>query len=73
VTAVDRYGNELAPGLPYARGEILRGTADDVAKLRAAWRVLAHKQVFDFTGLERSLDLGDAPPRLLHDELAAAA
>jgi L-seryl-tRNA(Ser) seleniumtransferase len=58
--------------LPYARGEILRGTADDVAKLRAAWRVLARKQVFDFTGLERSLDLGDTPPRLLHDELAAA-
>ena len=68
----DRFGNEYAPGLPYARGAILRGTADDVAKLRAAWALLRNGRVFDFTGLRRSLDLGDAPPELLDDELAAA-
>ena len=69
----DRFGNEHAEGLPYARGEILRGTEDDVAKLRAAWRILAgNGRVFDLTGLERTLDLGDAPREILHDELAAA-
>jgi L-seryl-tRNA(Ser) seleniumtransferase len=68
----DRFGNEHAPGLPYARGELLRGTEDDVAKLRAAWEVLRNGRVFNFTGLERSLDLGDAPAELLDDELAAA-
>jgi L-seryl-tRNA(Ser) seleniumtransferase len=72
VTAVDRFANEHAPGLPYARGELLRGTEDDHAKLRAAWRLLADGEVFDFTGLERSLDLGDAPPDHLDDELAPA-
>ncbi len=32
----DRFGNPLAPGLPYARGRI-RSTADDFRKLQAAW------------------------------------
>jgi L-seryl-tRNA(Ser) seleniumtransferase len=73
VTATDRFGNPYAPGLPYARGAILRGTEDDVAKLRTAWRILAgNGHVFDLTGLERTLDLGDAPREILHDELAAA-
>ena len=34
----DRFGNALADALPYARGAILGGTADDHAKLRRAWR-----------------------------------
>ena len=73
VTAVDSLGNELAPGLPYARGRLLAGTEDDHAKLRAAWRVIEGREaIFDFTGLERSLDLGDTPPALLDDELAPA-
>jgi L-seryl-tRNA(Ser) seleniumtransferase len=76
VTAVDSFGNEHAPGLPYARGDVVRGTEDDHAKLRSAWRILERRladgQVFDFTGLERSLDVGDAPPALLDDELAPA-
>jgi L-seryl-tRNA(Ser) seleniumtransferase len=73
LTAADRFGNPYAPGLPYARGAILRGTEDDVAKLRAAWRILSGDgRVFDLTGLERTLDLGDAPREILHDELAAA-
>jgi hypothetical protein len=35
-TPADRFGNPLADGLPYARGEILRTTADDHAKLERA-------------------------------------
>ena len=33
----DRFGNDLAPGLPYARGDILASTADDLTKLKTAW------------------------------------
>jgi L-seryl-tRNA(Ser) seleniumtransferase len=62
--------------LPYARGELLPDTAADVAKLRAAWRIVERRQregtLFDFTGLERSLDLGDTDPAILDDELAPA-
>ena len=62
--------------LPYARGEILRETSDDVAKLRVAWRIVERRHrdgtLFDFSGLERSLDVGDAPPASLHDDLAPA-
>jgi L-seryl-tRNA(Ser) seleniumtransferase len=62
--------------LPYARGKILRDTDDDVAKLRVAWRVVERRHregtLFDFSGLERSLDVGDAPPSSLHDDLAPA-
>lgn len=47
--------------LPYERGEILGSTEDDFAKLRAAWRIIEARggDVFNFTGLERSL--GDGP------------
>jgi L-seryl-tRNA(Ser) seleniumtransferase len=62
--------------LPYARGKILRDTDDDVAKLRAAWRIVERRHregtLFDFSGLVRSLDVGDAPPGSLHDDLAPA-
>jgi L-seryl-tRNA(Ser) seleniumtransferase len=58
--------------MPYAAGELLRDTGDHVVKLRAAWRVLADRRVFDFTGLERSLDLDDIPREHLDDELAPA-
>jgi L-seryl-tRNA(Ser) seleniumtransferase len=61
---------------PYERGEILRDTGDDVAKLRAAWRFVEQRYhegtLFDFSGLERSLDVGDVPPASLHDDLAPA-
>lgn len=33
-----RFGNEFAPGLPYARGHILRHTEDDFRKCQEAWR-----------------------------------
>src|SRR2546423_7761176 len=34
----DRFGNEHAPGVPYARGKVLTGTEDDFRKVRQAWR-----------------------------------
>jgi L-seryl-tRNA(Ser) seleniumtransferase len=62
--------------LPYERGELLPDTAADVAKLRAAWRIVERRQregsLYDFTGLERSLDVGDVEPAILDDELAPA-
>jgi L-seryl-tRNA(Ser) seleniumtransferase len=62
--------------LPYVRGAILRGTDDDVAKLRAAWRIVERRHreetLFDFSGLERSLDVGDVPAAALHDDIAPA-
>src|SRR6266550_8185427 len=74
--ATDRFGNRLADALPYARGDILRGTADDHAKLRRAWRIVEERHragtLYNFTGLERSLVPGDADPALFDDELAPA-
>jgi L-seryl-tRNA(Ser) seleniumtransferase len=62
--------------LPYERGSLLPDTAADMEKLRAAWRIVERRQregtVFNFTGLERSLDLGDAEPAVLDDDLAPA-
>jgi L-seryl-tRNA(Ser) seleniumtransferase len=62
---------EAESELPYERGEILAATEDDVAKVRAAWRIMAGRQIFDFTGLQRSLELPQAP-QVLDDELAPA-
>ena len=56
----------------YAPGEVLAGTEDHLAKLRAAWGILAGREVFDFTGLERSLGLPEVPRGHLDDELAPA-
>jgi L-seryl-tRNA(Ser) seleniumtransferase len=60
--------------LPYERGGILRSTADDLTKVRLAWREISRRHaagepVWNFTGLERSLP-AELPP--LDDELAAA-
>ncbi len=75
----DRFGNRLAPGLPYARGRILAGTEDDFKKLERAWRVIerGHRKygpesVFNFSGLERSLPMEAADLRFADDELAPA-
>lgn len=72
----DGFGNPLADGLPYARGDIIRGTADDYAKLQRAWAIVEERhragRLYNFTGLERSLVPGDADPALFDDELAAA-
>jgi L-seryl-tRNA(Ser) seleniumtransferase len=55
----------------YTSGEILADTEDHLAKLRAAWRIIAGREIFDFTGLERGLVL---PEELgvLDDEIAPA-
>jgi L-seryl-tRNA(Ser) seleniumtransferase len=72
----DRFGNPLADGLPYARGDILRGTEDDHAKLEHLRPIVAERhragRLFDLTGLERSLVTGDVDPALLDDALAPA-
>jgi L-seryl-tRNA(Ser) seleniumtransferase len=64
----------VASHLPYARGLLIRSTADDVAKLAAARRIVAERDaagtLFDFTGLDRALEAPkDAP---LDDEVAPA-
>lgn len=71
----DDLGNPLAPGLPYARGNLVTSTADDLAKLRHAWRVIDQRlrrgeDVYNFTGLERGFAAGEEG--LLDDELAPA-
>ena len=62
--------------LPYERGSLLPDTAADMAKLRAAWRIVERRHgegtLFNFTGLERSLDLGGADAAVLDDDLAPA-
>jgi L-seryl-tRNA(Ser) seleniumtransferase len=58
--------------MAYASGEILAGTDDHLAKLREAWRIMRSREVFDFTGLERSLVLPEVLHEPLDDELAPA-
>src|SRR5207247_690910 len=71
------FGNEFAPGLPYARGRIIRSTEDDIRKLRRAGRVIARRLasgagVFNFSGLERSLNLDAKDLAWTDDEMAPA-
>jgi L-seryl-tRNA(Ser) seleniumtransferase len=79
VNGADRFGNPLAPGLPYARGRILASTEDDARKLRRAWGVIERRigaggaeAVYNFSGLERGLPLRDADLALADDEIAPA-
>jgi len=62
--------------LPYERGSLLPDTDADVAKLRAAWRIVEERRgedtLFNFTGLERALSFGDVDESLLDDDLAPA-
>jgi len=60
----DRFGNEFAAGLPYARGAIIRSTEDDFVKLERARRVIERRiaargpeAIFNFSGLERALPM----------------
>ena len=75
----DRFGNEHAAGLPYARGAIIRSTEDDIAKLQRAGRIIdgivrarGLEAVFNFTGLERSLPLTPEELAVADDEIAPA-
>jgi L-seryl-tRNA(Ser) seleniumtransferase len=76
---MDRFGNHFAPGLPYARGQILASTEDDVRKLRRAGRVIQRRirdrgpgSVYNFTGLERGLALDAEDLAFADDEIAPA-
>ena len=67
----------ITSDLPYVRGEVLRSTADDLVKLRKAWREIARRRangepVWNFTGLERSLQIDPSALELMDDELAGA-
>ena len=60
----DRFGNEHAPGVPYARGKVLTSTATDFRKMREAWRHIEARvsaggpgAVYNFSGLEHGLPL----------------
>jgi L-seryl-tRNA(Ser) seleniumtransferase len=75
----DRFGNEHAPGLPYARGRILTSTEDDFRKLRQAWRVIEARvkqdgpdAVFNFSGLEHGLPLTSDELPVANDFVAPA-
>jgi L-seryl-tRNA(Ser) seleniumtransferase len=75
----DRLGNPHAPGLPYARGEILRSTEDDFRKLQRAWRLIGeairtrgHDAIYNLSGLERGLPLAADELAIADDEIAPA-
>lgn len=75
----DRFGNSFAPGLSYARGSILPGTADDIIKLKTAWahirrrrKDLGVKSVYLLSGLERNLQLEEVDLSVMDDEIASA-
>jgi L-seryl-tRNA(Ser) seleniumtransferase len=75
----DRFGNPLAAGLPYARGTVVTSTADDLRKLRHAWRIIEARiakdgpdALYNFTGLERALHVAPADLPFLDDEVAPA-
>jgi L-seryl-tRNA(Ser) seleniumtransferase len=73
--ATDRFGNPLAPNLPYARGTILATTEDDFRKLQRAWSIIRERgpeNVFIFTGLEHSLPITGDELRFADDEIAPA-
>lgn len=75
----DRFGNPLAPGVPYARGAYIHDTTDDLRKLRHAWSMVRGRAeaesldaIYNFSGLERRFEAaaGDRTP--LDDEIAPA-
>jgi L-seryl-tRNA(Ser) seleniumtransferase len=55
----------------YAAGEILADTEDHLTKLQAAWRIIARREIYDFTGLDRALVLPE-DQGVLDDEVAPA-
>jgi len=75
----DRFGNEFAAGLPYARGAIIRSTEDDFVKLERARRVIERRiaargpeAIFNFSGLERALPMEASELAVADDEVAPA-
>jgi L-seryl-tRNA(Ser) seleniumtransferase len=75
----DRFGNELAPGLPYARGRMVGSTEDDFRKLRQAWRLIEARvakhgpdAIYNFSGLEHGLPLTPEELPIANDFVAPA-
>ncbi|MGE0004420.1 MAG: hypothetical protein AB7S92_02405 [Parvibaculaceae bacterium] len=76
----DRFGNEFAPTLSYARGKILATTEDDFRRLQQAWRLIGgrmktegdEKAAFVFTGLEHMLPMTADELKFADDEIAPA-
>ena len=77
--STDRFGNVSAPGLPYARGQMLTSTEDDFRKLQEAWRHIAARvqtrgleAIYNFSGLEHGLPLSPAELPMANDFVAPA-
>ena len=75
----DRFGNPFATGVPYARGDFVGSTADDLRKLGHAWSMIRRRigegsagEVFNFSGLERRFEVPVNEMTPLDDELAPA-
>jgi L-seryl-tRNA(Ser) seleniumtransferase len=72
---VDRFGNQHAPNLSYARGNILTSTEDDFQKLQLAWSLIREKgagNVFVLTGLDHKMPLEAADLAFADDEIGPA-
>src|SRR5262249_95169 len=77
--STDRFGNTYAPGLPYARGQILTSTEDDFRKFQEAWRHIAGRvqtggpeAIYNFSGLEHGLPLSPDELPIADDFVAPA-
>jgi len=77
--STDRFGNAYAPGLPYARGQILTSTEDDFRKFQEAWRHIAARvrtggpeAIYNFSGLEHGLPLSPDELPVANDFVAPA-
>lgn len=77
--STDRFGNTYAPGLPYARGQILPGTEDDFRKFQEAWRHIAARvrsqgpeAIYNFSGLEHGLPMLPEELPIANDFIAPA-
>lgn len=75
----DRFGNPFSPEVPYARGDYIGSTADDLRKLGHAWSMIRERiddgsagEVFNFSGLERRFEMAAGEDTPLDDELAPA-
>src|SRR5438552_4229066 len=75
----DRFGNEHAPGLPYARGRLLASTEGDFERAGQAWRVIEARvtargpdSIYNFSGLEHGLPLTPEELPIADDFVAPA-
>jgi L-seryl-tRNA(Ser) seleniumtransferase len=72
---VDRFGNQHAANLSYARGNILTSTEDDFQKLQLAWSLIREKgagNVFVLTGLDHKMPLEAEDLEFADDEIGPA-